>query len=75
MGYDVDVIEYRRTNRCSQAAGRPSPDVNFTCRRWLNGGVRPLNRIAEDGDLIVGNPRVPIPTLARCVMGRHDVHS
>ncbi len=37
--------------------------------------VRPLNRIADDGDLIVGNPREPIPALARCVMDRHDVHS
>ena len=37
--------------------------------------VRPLNRIAEDGDPTVGNPRDPIPALARCVLGRNDVHS
>ncbi len=33
--------------------------------------VRSLNRIAEDGDLIVGNPHDPLPDLAFCVMGRH----
>ena len=37
--------------------------------------VRPLNRIEEDGDLTVGNPRDSIPALARYVLGRNDVHS
>ena len=37
--------------------------------------VRPLNQLADDGDLTVGNPRDPIPVLARCVVGRNDVHS
>jgi hypothetical protein len=37
--------------------------------------VRPLKQIADDGDLTFGNPRDPIPALARCVLGRDDVHS
>lgn len=43
--------------------------------RRVNVAVRPLNRIAEDGDVPLGNPRDSIPALARCVLGRNDVHS
>ena len=39
------------------------------------GVVCPLNRIAEDGDPTVGNPRDPIPAPAHCVLGSNDVHS
>ena len=42
--------------------------------RWA-WGVRPLNQLADDGDLTVGNPRDPIPVIARCVMDRNDVHA
>ena len=39
----------------------------------VNMGVRPLNQLADDGDLTVGNPRNPIFASTRCVMDRHDL--
>jgi hypothetical protein len=32
-----------RTNRCTKAADRPRPDGDFTCRRWMIGGVVAMN--------------------------------
>ena len=36
---------------------------------------RPINQLADDGDLTFGSPRNPIRAFTRCVMGRHDGYS
>jgi hypothetical protein len=36
---------------------------------------RPINQLADEGDLTFGSPRDPIRASTRCVMGRHDAYS
>jgi hypothetical protein len=63
----------RLPNKRLKHASRKSASNIRSNLTLLNRGIRPLNRIADDGDLTVGNPRDPIPVLARCVMVRDDV--
>ncbi len=41
----------------------------------MTADVRPLNQLAEDGDLTFGNSRDSTSVLDRRVVGRHDVHA